>query len=309
MEVFLGWAGGATTDVRRRHWLFRSPTLGGEGESGMPAATLKTPTIYCPRCRTALPVSTETRLVDCAKCMLSLPVPPKPPTRQALIETIITPAVQFEFFGYVRAHFLGARCPAVIGVCVGLLAIPVGSFLKPAIKLHAIYDILTVIAALGLIAWMTYLGRRFQEFFIHRQRLAGDYSRDWLAVIAWLCLTLLIPLIPWAAAESFVPNCGLIGKVAKEIRDEQRRLLQVTVESGDPDEDRAPASVNKPLESDVNQDLLENTAPAEQPPPEAGHDSPAAPTAPAGNSATTPTDSSAVVPAEGEPKQEKHSQM
>ena len=163
------------------------------------------------------------------------PPPPKaafPSIQPYLLPASKTPPVVGEarerlpdYGAYLAAHFIATRWPAAFGVCCGMLAVPVISFLKPVSGLHGMVVVLATVAGVGAASGLLYLTTRWYAFWIIGANTVPNKARSSLAAVTHFCLMCLVPLVPLLIAECFTPPHGLLATIVPQFQTEQARWL------------------------------------------------------------------------------------
>ena len=222
-----------------------------------------------------------------------LPIPPPIPPHSA------PPPLAVGFFAYFFQHFRATRWPEAIGICLGLVAIPAASLIKPLIGFRGLCFVVAGAAALSLVSGIWYTFSRLIAYYLDGQRSVPRRARSIAAPLAYGGLMFLVPMVPWVAGEFFSPPHGLLATIFPDFRKEQARWFGFV--------DEKPCAPTKPATSPAPTAQTEKSVsrPSDKPSKASqGNPSPTTPTATVvdksgasqGNpSPTTPTATATVV--------------
>ena len=228
--------------------------------------------VQCPQCSTRLqlpPLSKDGVCPHCRTHVTIAPVPgvptvqPKLQQRSAAGATTVKPPVFVEptgatvtqaverlgFVAYLRQYFAATHWPAAFGICLGLLAIPIVSLLKPILEFRGMCIVLAGAFILSILSGIIYIVQRFAVFFFCGKRTVPDQATSWMARLTYGSLMFLIPMAPWVCAEYFGPPYGLMAAIAPDFRKEQARWFGLPIPEADQKESGTAASDNKVQET------------------------------------------------------------
>ena len=141
--------------------------------------------------------------------------PVEPPPR---INTT-SPSADLSFSQYWAHYFADTRGPWAYGVCLGLIAIPTLSLLKPAIGLKGQAITLAVVILLSSLVLSIYSLQRAVAYFPRRQRTEPDAARSRTAALGFTGLLLCIMITPLVGAEFFTSHYGLVATLIPQLQE------------------------------------------------------------------------------------------
>lgn len=148
--------------------------------------------------------------------------PVEPPPR---INTTSPPA-DLMFSQYWARYFADTRGPWAYGVCLGLIAIPTLSLLKPVIGFKGLAIALVVVILQSLSLLAIYSLQRAVAYLRQRQRTVPDEAQSRTAALGFTGLLLCIMITPLVAAEFFTPRCGLVATLMPQLQEPQAYLTR-----------------------------------------------------------------------------------
>jgi hypothetical protein len=142
-------------------------------------------------------------------------------------------AKKLGFVAYFRQHFAATHWPEAVGICLGLLSIPIVSLLKPVLGFRGMCFVLAGAVALSAVSGIVYAVQRFTAYFLHGERTVPLQASSWTARLTYGGWMFLIPMVPWVGAEYFAPPYGLLAAIAPNLRKEQSRWLRLPIPEAD----------------------------------------------------------------------------
>ena len=221
--------------------------------------------VQCPKCSARLKLPPSSKGGVCPHCHTPVmaastpgapPVQPKPPvavsTAGSKPPILVRPSSaavsqsvkNLGFIAYLRRHFAATHWPEAFGICLGLLAIPIVSLLKPVLGFRGMCFVLAGIVAFSVLSGFVYMIQRVTGYFFRGERIVAIRPRSWTARLTYGGWMFLIPMSLWVGAEYFSPPYGLLAALAPDLRKEQSRWLRLPVadtvsgdEKGQPPQD------------------------------------------------------------------------
>ena len=203
--------------------------------------------VVCASCGARLKVKATAQRIKCAKCGNSFDVAAAtakatsvqptngqskrfampPSSGRSVPSPNSESAAQLGFFSYVwRSYYhTHSSLPCLFAIILGVLLMPVLSFLKPRIGVEFMVGSCMVALAMSVLLFGVLLVIASSRYLFDKQRTIAEDQRSWLS--AFVCfLGFLSPSLGIVAtAELFAPAEGLFVKLIPQLKAEQTRLL------------------------------------------------------------------------------------
>ncbi len=213
--------------------------------------------VVCTSCGARLKVKAAAQRVKCGKCSHSFDVaavtantasvrptnghPPRftmPPSSSSSIPPQASESTApLGFFSYVWRSYshTHSSLPFLFAVILGLLLMPVLSFLKPKIGVEFMVGSCVIALAMSALLFGVLVVIVSSRYLFGKQRTIAADQRSWLSAFACFLGFLSPSLGVVSAVESFAPAEGLFVKLVPQFKAEQTRLLgEIVDEAAEP---------------------------------------------------------------------------
>jgi|LSQX01.2.fsa_nt_gb hypothetical protein len=139
-----------------------------------------------------------------------------------------------------------------VAVVVGMLSVPVLSFLKPVLGFRTLVAIPAILAAILAVSAMLFVLGRSIGYYLRQRRDVPHDARSWLSIIAYGSMVMLVPLTLLMIVEYFTSPHGSLVALAPTFRSDQERCIAYLTQ----------ADAGSPRLSDDNSPLRSSDSPA-----------------------------------------------
>lgn len=150
------------------------------------------------------------------------------------------------FWTYCVQNFATTRWLECIGICLGIIAIPFISLLKPVLGFSGLCFVLAGAAGLSVVSGMVYL---FWCFIAYSKRSSPNRAWSFMAPLAYGGLMFLVPMVPWIAAEYFTPRHGLLATIFPDFQKDQAKWFGLTPKEPSPAVENKRPSTAEPAKT------------------------------------------------------------